>query len=87
MANQQGLFLAKLLSGQITEPSKQQFTYHHRGMPSFEFHPKPRSLANMQVRYRVDDQHWWRRRHHRISSHKPDRPTSLASLEGILLAE
>lgn len=31
VANQQGAFLAKLLSGKITDPTKQSFKYKHFG--------------------------------------------------------
>lgn len=31
VANQQGIFLAKVLSGQIADPAKRRFEYFHRG--------------------------------------------------------
>lgn len=36
VANQQGVFLAKVLSGQITDPAKKRFEYFHRGEPICE---------------------------------------------------
>lgn len=35
VANQQGVFLAKVLSGQVTEPAQKRFEYFHRGKCHF----------------------------------------------------
>jgi hypothetical protein len=85
VANQEGVFLADLLSGRISDPAKKSFKYVHRGERSA---PVPRSrksdLTHSRTTRNHDEHRWWRRIG-RGSVCQCPRSTGLYSMEGVLL--